>query len=125
MKSFFVYLLCLISIKSLDQAEQNDLSELSKRLYEAEDKLEHILYHFNHDLTRHEYKGNNYATFLAPSPLNPNSIHQKLKVLDNLNFQSGSPSYINFARNNAYNEMLGGPAMPIPVSRNGRPKFFK
>lgn len=114
MKLIFAFLLSLSVIYTLNETESKELNDLAKQLYEVEDKVDHLLFHFSHDVTRHEYQASPYGMFLAPSPKNTNSIHQKLKLIDHLNHQMGHPGALNTAANNAYNMGLGSPAMPIP-----------
>lgn len=47
---FFV----LICIKNLSTDEKHKLEALDKYLYQVEDKVDHLLYHHGHDVTRHE-----------------------------------------------------------------------
>ena len=109
-----ILLLCCQLIHSLSKSETKDLSELAKNLYEVEDKLDHLLFHFNHDLTRKAYKKTRYGTKVREQPKNPNSIHQKLKMIDNLSAGAGSLGRWKMSPG-AYNEMLGGPALAIPA----------
>ena len=92
--------------------QKSKLEELAKKLYEVEDKVDHLLFHFSHDVTKHEYQATPFGTFLAPVPKNPNSIHQKLKLIDYLNHQMGHPNTMNIAANNALNMGLGVPGVP-------------
>ena len=111
MKAFFaLFLLHLFMANSLVQKTR--LEELAKKLYEVEDKVDHLLFHFSHDVTKHEYQATPFGTFLAPVPKNPNSIHQKLKLVDYLNHQMGHPGALSVAANNSYNMGLGLPGIP-------------
>lgn len=111
MKLILIFLLFISSIKLLTKQENEDLSDLAKKLYEVEDKVDHLLYHFSHDVTRHEYQASDFGTFLVPSPKNINSIHQKLKVIDHLNQQMGHPGTLRVMQNNALNMGLIEPAV--------------
>lgn len=125
MKLILTILLTILSIKNLTHEENTNLTDLAKKLYTLEDKIDHLLYHFSHDVTRHEYQATPFGTFLAPMPKNPNSIHQKLKLIDHLNIQMGHPGAIRTAANNAYDMELGAPAMAIPkMNRNGSMGVF-
>lgn len=114
---FLLMFICPLAIRALSKNENEDLTELAKQLYEVEDKLDHLLYHFNHDVTRHSYKRTRYGTMVRAEPKNPNSIHQKLKLIDNMNSNLGHPNdWHTGVDNNAYNMALGGPAMAMPIS---------
>lgn len=105
-----VLALLLITHALCDIASQKSkLEQLAKRLYEVEDKLDHLLFHYSHDVTKHEYQATPFGTFLAPVPKNPNSIHQKLKLTDYLNHQMGHPYSMKVAADNAYNMGMGVP----------------
>ena len=116
MKPFVLILLLFTSpLLSLSDQESKDLSELAQSLYEVEDKLDHILFHFNHDVTTTETEKTAKGVRSVDKPKNPNSIHQKLKLIDNLN--AGSNPIPNWAllAPGAYNSELGGPALALPA----------
>lgn len=76
MKIFLIFL--SITIVSND----DKLEELDHYLYQIEDKVDHLLYHYGHDLTKHEAKFTPWGFTYVPSPKNPESIHHKLTIVD-------------------------------------------
>jgi len=117
-------LLFMVLFASITLAEDNtkdNLTKLAKKMYEMEDKVDHLLFHFSHDVTKHKYQATPFGTFLAPDPKNPNSIHQKLKLVDYLNHQQGHPGAWQTAANNAYNMGLGVPGAPIAANAPMQP----
>lgn len=112
MKSALPFLLLCLTMKTYLSSPEEKLKALTEKLYEVEDKVDHLLFHFSHDVTKHEYKSTPYGTFLSPAPKNANSIHQKLKLIDYLNHQMGHPASWQTAANNAYNMGMGSPAAP-------------
>lgn len=112
MKVLLLFLFATIALAD-EEAQKHRLNELAKKLYEVEDKVDHLLFHFSHDVTKHKYQATPFGTFLAPDPKNPNSIHQKLKLVDYLNHQMGHPSSYQTAANNAYSMGMSVPGAPM------------
>lgn len=112
MKLLLLFLFAAMALAD-EEAQKAKLNTLAQKLYEVEDKVDHLLFHFSHDVTKHKYQATPFGTFLAPDPKNPNSIHQKLKLVDYLNHQRGHPATWQTAANNAYNMGMGVPNAPL------------
>ena len=64
---------------------------MDKYLVQVEDKIDHLLYHHGHDVTRHEAKFTPWGFTYVPTPKDPNSIHQKLKIVDYMQHHVNNP----------------------------------
>ena len=120
MKILFIYLLTIQTVWLLTEEETSQINDISRKLYTVEDKIDHLLFHFNHDVTRHNYKITKSGSELVADPVNENSIHQKLKLIDQFNSMSGYSKTSNYNSNPAYNSELGEPNMPIPIQKRKR-----
>ena len=56
-----------------------------------EDKVDHLLYHHGHDVTKHEAQFTPWGFAYVPKPKNPNSIHHKLKIVDYMQHHVNNP----------------------------------
>jgi len=119
MKIFFA--LIFLQALVVCDATEDKVKKLAELLYTLEDKVDHLLFHYSHDVTKHEYQATPFGTFLAPKPKNKNSIHQKLKLVDYLNHQMGHPNALAIAANNAMDMGLGVPGAPNNQPPMGQP----
>ena len=80
-----------LSEKNPEELEENDdednddkLTDIEKRLYSIEDKVDHLLVHSGHDLTPHNLTMTPWGASYVPNFKGQNSINQKLKMVDYL-----------------------------------------
>lgn len=99
------------------------LKELEKRLYYIEDKTDHILYHNNHDVTKHTVLMTPLGPQIVPQVENPASAHNQLKMHD---VAKGSLAVNNMAMNqmmpqatNGGGQSMGGPGMGMGMAPPG------
>lgn len=114
-------LVLLLQTFLFEKTREDNLKELARKLYSLEDKVDHLLFHASHDVTKHKYQATPFGTFLAPIPKNPNSIHQKLKLVDHMNHQMGHPGAMNIAANNSRDMGLTVPGLPSRPHPNPGP----
>ena len=65
-----------------EEMDEDKLDDVEKRLFSIEDKVDHLLLHAGHDLTRHHLVMTPWGTHLSPSEHNPDSMNHKLRMVD-------------------------------------------
>lgn len=64
--------------------DEDKLDDVEKRLFSIEDKIDHLLLHAGHEVSPHAAVLTPWGLHFAPSKQNPNSLHNKLKMVDYL-----------------------------------------
>ena len=78
------------SLADARKLEDDDkMEDIEKRLFSIEDKVDHLLMHVGHDLTPHKMTWTPWGMHIMPSYHNPDSMHQKLSMIDHMFGQGG------------------------------------
>ncbi len=91
MKLLLALFLLFFRVDLFTKDEQKKLEDLDKYLYQVEDKIDHLLYHHGHDVTKHSAEFTPFGFTYVPKPRDPHSIHQKLKIVDYLQHHVNNP----------------------------------
>ena len=65
-----------------EEAGDDTLDDVEKRLFSIEDKIDHLLLHAGHEVSGHHSVMTPWGVHFGPSDHNPDSMHQKLKMVD-------------------------------------------
>lgn len=88
-----------------DEEIRGKLRKLDSYLYQVEDKVDHLLYHHGHDVTKHAAQFTPWGFTYVPQPKNPHSIHHKLKIVDYMQHHINNP-YMMGMNNPFMNQMM-------------------
>ena len=78
------------------------LTDIQKRLYEVESKVDHVLFHNSHDVTKHSMTISPWGPMMIPQIDDPESAHTQMKTHDLLRSAMGGISYSGYNPYNAY-----------------------
>ena len=82
----------IATLETLDEK----LTNAEKRLYSIEDKIDHLLYHHNHDVTPHHIQYSMMGPVMVPEINDPKSAHTQMKTHDILRGGMTNPyAYVN------------------------------
>ena len=116
MKGFILFLLISsVFVLEFNDDQEHRIEEVSQKLYNVEDKIDHLLYHYSHDLSKHSYQATPWGPHFVPDPANPHSIHEKLKLIDMLHTQMGHPAAIQTSVTNHLTSGFGPGSMFPPM----------
>lgn len=107
MKIIYIFILFFLSTTQYTEEETKKLKDLDHYLYQIEDKVDHLLYHHGHDVTRHQAEYTPWGFTYVPKPKDPNSIHHKLTIVDYLQHHVNNP--YSQGMNNPYFNMMMTP----------------
>jgi hypothetical protein len=107
MKKLYFLIILFFTSKQFTPEEQKKLEDLDHYLYQIEDKVDHLLYHHGHDVTRHAAEYTPWGFTYVPKPKDPNSIHHKLTIVDYLQNHVNNP--YSQGMNNPYFNMMMTP----------------
>ena len=103
-----------VNIESVDEK----LDDVVKRLYNIEDKVDHLLFHHSHDVTPHSYQFTPFGPLIVPEIKNPKSAHTQMKTHDILRSGMGGGYPMGFYG-------MGGQAPVMPqMPYQGFPPLF-
>lgn len=90
-----IFALLILTTKAENESLDAKVSDIQKRLYSIEDKIDHLLFHHSHDVTPHNIQFTPMGPVMMPQITNPNSAHTQMKTHDIL-------------RNGVVNPYMGG-----------------